>query len=73
LIRVHAASLNTADTQKAAGMMRIVETVSFPLQIGGELSGSIVAVGSAVTKFKPGDDVFCCYFKPGVGAYRLYA
>ncbi|KAI1131841.1 alcohol dehydrogenase [Nemania abortiva] len=59
LIRVHAAGINTGDTQRAKGATRILPgKMKFPIKIGIEGSGVVVAVGPAVTKFKPGDEVY---------------
>ncbi|KAI0466157.1 alcohol dehydrogenase [Xylaria cf. heliscus] len=59
LIRVHAGGLLTGDTQRAWGATKIVPgKMEFPMKIGMEGSGVVVAVGPAVTKVKPGDEVY---------------
>ncbi|KAI1407569.1 GroES-like protein [Hypoxylon sp. FL1857] len=58
LIKVHAAGIATGDTQLIRGATRfIIGGLKFPHKIGIEASGTIVAVGPGVTKFKPGDEV----------------
>ncbi|KAI1748364.1 alcohol dehydrogenase [Xylaria castorea] len=59
LIRVYAGGVQTGDTQRARGATRILPgKMEFPMKLGMEGSGVVVAVGSAVTKFKPGDEVY---------------
>lgn len=73
LIRIHATTVTAADWRvrslivpKGFGLIsRLAIGVTGPRQpiLGTELSGVITAIGKAVTKFKPGDDVFAF---PGV-------
>ncbi|RYC56984.1 hypothetical protein CHU98_g9226 [Xylaria longipes] len=59
LIRVHAGGVQAGDTQRARGASRILSgKTEFPMTLGIEGSGVVVAVGSAVTKFKRGDEVY---------------
>jgi len=75
LVRVHAASVNALDWHYMRGQQ-------FPVRIGGnglrkpkdrrlgvDLAGRVEAVGSNVTRFQPGDDVF----GSGAGAFAEYA
>ncbi|MBL8161107.1 MAG: NAD(P)-dependent alcohol dehydrogenase [Anaerolineae bacterium] len=84
LVRVHAASVNALDYRRFAGMLKgarvplmtrlmdgmLLKAVNTVL--GADIAGQVEAVGSAVTRFKPGDAVF------GVaagskGAFAAYA
>ncbi|OBT96896.1 hypothetical protein VE01_05567 [Pseudogymnoascus verrucosus] len=58
LVRVKATSLAGPDVARAAGTLRIVQTIKLPVIIGSDFAGTIAAVGSAVTAFRPGDRVF---------------
>ncbi|KAI8623749.1 alcohol dehydrogenase [Xylariaceae sp. FL1651] len=59
LIRLYAGGLQTGDTQRARGLTRILPgKQKFPMKIGVEGSGVVVGVGTAVTRFKPGDEVY---------------
>ncbi|KAK6949140.1 hypothetical protein Daesc_009214 [Daldinia eschscholtzii] len=59
LIKVHAAGIATGDTQLARGATRyIFGDLKFPHKIGIEAAGVVVKVGSGVTLFKPGDEVY---------------
>lgn len=50
----------------------VVDT-SLPLTLGSDLSGTVEAVGSGVTEFKPGDQVFGVTNPQFIGAYAEYA
>ncbi len=56
LVEVHATSINPLDTKIRLG----VRTRQLPLVLGYDLSGVVVACGSAVSNFKPGDAVYGC-------------
>ncbi|KAI1638746.1 chaperonin 10-like protein [Biscogniauxia mediterranea] len=67
LIRVHAAGIQRGDMQRTRGAGRLLPgTPTFPMTMGGEGSGVVAAVGSAVTTVKPGDAVygFCISSRP---------
>src|SRR5258705_11275145 len=74
LIRVHAASVNPLDWKVRAGYMKDYIPLPLPFIPGWDASGVVEAVGSGVTKFKKGDEV---YARPdvlahGYGAYAEY-
>lgn len=66
LIRVHAASVNELDLQMRQGcsgitnqnFLKISAGRLFPLILGRDCSGEVVAVGDNVSKYLPGDLVF---------------
>jgi NADPH:quinone reductase-like Zn-dependent oxidoreductase len=58
LVRVAAASVNAYDVAVAAGAMRQYMTYEFPAVIGGDLAGTIEALGDGVEGFAVGDRVF---------------
>ena len=67
-IRQHAVGLNYTDVYSRVGR----PGMKAPLVLGAEASGDVVAVGSGVSEFKPGDRVA---YTGGLGAYaeeRLY-
>lgn len=68
LIEVHAAALNPVDTKLRSGRFRA--PVEFPVVPGYDVSGRVTAIGSQVTKFRPGDAVYAwpSLFKPGAHA-----
>ncbi|KAF4448714.1 hypothetical protein F53441_7923 [Fusarium austroafricanum] len=59
LLRMKGVAINTGDTQLASGEFGILtKGLNYPLPIGLEGSGVVAAVGSAVTEFKVGDEVY---------------
>jgi NADPH:quinone reductase-like Zn-dependent oxidoreductase len=64
LVRVHAASLNPADWHFMRGLpylVRMINGLRKPRKatvLAGDLAGQVEAVGTNVTRFRPGDEVF---------------
>ena len=58
MIEVHAASINPIDFKIRDGKLRLLRRYRFPLVLGHDLSGVVIAVGANVKAFKPGDEVF---------------
>ena len=70
LIKVHAASLNALDSHLMNGMPLIDWLFRPTPKIPGvDLAGTVEAIGSAVTRFKAGDEVF----GNGHGAFAEYS
>ncbi len=59
LIEVHAAGINPLDWKIREGQLKLLLGARFPIVLGNDASGVISAVGREVTRFKPGDEVFC--------------
>lgn len=57
LIQVKAASVNPLDMKIRMGYMQKMRPVQLPFTPGLDASGVVMAVGTAVTKFKVGDEV----------------
>ncbi|VVP41629.1 NADP-dependent oxidoreductase [Pseudomonas fluorescens] len=58
LIQVHAASVNPLDSKIRTGEFKLILPYTFPLILGNDLAGVVVRTGSAVKRFKPGDEVY---------------
>lgn len=58
LIKIHAASINPLDWKVREGYMKDLHIHTLPLTLGQDFSGIVEKVGSSVTGFKVGDDVF---------------
>ena len=58
LVRVHAAGLNHLDLMLARGEFRATLPYRLPLTLGHDVAGVVQAVGSSVTRFAVGDEVF---------------
>ena len=74
LIRVHAASVNAIDWKIRAGYLKDVFPVPLPFIPGWDVSGVVEAVGSCVTKFNKGDEVYARpdVARSGQGTYAEY-
>ena len=77
LVQIHATSVNPVDWKLRKGLLAPIWKLRFPVIWGCDCSGVVAEVGSAVTLFKPGDEVYG--FKHGKvaqtyrGAYCEYA
>jgi NADPH:quinone reductase len=59
LVRVHASSVNPVDNSIAAGLLaQMGVQYEYPVILGRDYAGAVEQVGSAVSNFKPGDQVF---------------
>ena len=58
LVRVRAAGVNPVDHKVREGKLAGAFPHHFPLVLGWDAAGVVEAVGPAVTKFTPGDEVF---------------
>jgi len=75
LIRVRAASVNPLDEGLIRGGGRLVTGLRKPkvTRLGFDVAGLVEAVGSDVTRFKPGDEVFgVCITDPQASALRVW-
>lgn len=70
VVRVHAAGLNFIDVMRASGIYP--GQPGGPVPLGVECAGEVVAVGSGVDRFAPGDRVMAVV-PPAVGSLRSYA
>lgn len=59
LIEIRAAGINPLDTRTRRGQLRLFLGAKFPIVLGNDLSGIVVATGRAVTRFQVQDEVFC--------------
>jgi NADPH2:quinone reductase len=58
LVRVHASSVNGADGAIAAGMLGGMVDHEFPVVLGRDYAGVVEQVGSRVTRYAEGDEVY---------------
>jgi NADPH:quinone reductase-like Zn-dependent oxidoreductase len=72
LVRVHATSINPIDWKIRAGYMKDWIPFTFPAILGWDLSGVVDSVGTGVTAFKKGDEVFAMPEINRNGAYAEY-
>ncbi|MEB3182562.1 MAG: NAD(P)-dependent alcohol dehydrogenase [Nostocaceae cyanobacterium] len=72
LVKVHASSVNPIDWKIRKGMLRFMTGNKFPMILGFDLAGEVLEVGSQVTRFKVGDQIYGSLGLPG-GADAEYA
>lgn len=58
LVQVHASSVNMLDSKIRTGEFKLLLPYSLPLTLGNDLAGVVLRVGTAVKRFKPGDEVY---------------
>ena len=58
LVRVHASAANPADNAIAAGMLHGMFEHEFPVILGRDYAGVVVQVGTEVTRYAVGDEVY---------------
>jgi 2-desacetyl-2-hydroxyethyl bacteriochlorophyllide A dehydrogenase len=72
LVKVRASSVNPIDWKIRQGMLSLITGSKFPIVLGFDVAGDVVAVGSGVTRFKPGDAIYGSTSFPG-GGYAEFA
>jgi NADPH:quinone reductase-like Zn-dependent oxidoreductase len=79
LVKIHAASINYSDWAFVRGKPFLVRLIGSGLLkpnnpiLGADIAGWIEAVGSRVTQFQPGDEVFGDISEYGWGGFAEYA
>jgi len=73
LVRVHAAGVNQLDLKLAGGEFKAMLDYDLPLTLGHDVAGVVEAIGTAVTRFAVGDEVFArvADFRIGTFAERV--
>jgi alcohol dehydrogenase len=72
LVEIYAASVNQLDVKIKSGEFKLILPYKFPLILGHDISGVITKVGSGVTKFKVGDQVYARPADFKIGAFAEY-
>ncbi len=70
LVRVYAAGVNPVDWKIRAGWLKDFNPSTFPYVPGADLAGVVEKVGSGVTAFQPGQEVFG---RSSKGSYAEYS
>ena len=70
LVRIVASSINPVDWKVRRGYLASMIDYPMPLILGWDFSGVVERVGSAVTQFEPGDEVFA---RPDITRNGTYA
>lgn len=69
LVQVAAAGLNHLDLRIKSGELKLLVPYQFPLILGHDVAGTVVAVGSNVRDFRVGDEVFARPRDGRIGAF----
>ncbi|KXY27644.1 NADPH:quinone reductase [Bacillus cereus] len=72
LAEIHAASINPIDFKIRDGKVKLLLKYKMPLILGNDFSGVIVKVGTKVTQFKVGDEIYARPRKDKVGTFAEY-
>ncbi|HDR7659710.1 MULTISPECIES: NADP-dependent oxidoreductase [Bacillus] len=72
LAEIHAASINPIDFKIRDGKVKMLLKYEMPLILGNDFSGVIVQVGSKVTHFKVGDEIYARPRKNKIGTFAEY-
>ncbi len=72
LVSVHAASVNQLDAKIRDGEFKLILPYKLPLVLGNDVAGVVVRVGSRVTTFKAGDEVYARPDKDRIGTFAEF-
>lgn len=72
LAEIHAASINPIDFKIRDGKVKLLLRYKMPLILGNDFSGVIVKIGSKVTRFKVGDEIYARPRKSNIGTFAEY-
>lgn len=73
LVEVRAASVNPLDVKTRQGQLKLLLKYKFPMIMGNDLSGVVVRVGSKVSRFTVGDEIYARLDKGRIGAFAEFA
>lgn len=73
LVEIHAASVNPVDIKIRRGDMKRLFKIHFPHIMGHDIAGKVVKVGSKVSSFKVGDEVYALLNVDKSGAFAEFA
>eukprot|EP00824_Muranothrix_gubernata_P020993 TRINITY_DN4297_c1_g3_i1.p1 TRINITY_DN4297_c1_g3~~TRINITY_DN4297_c1_g3_i1.p1 ORF type:complete len:343 (+),score=87.41 TRINITY_DN4297_c1_g3_i1:73-1029(+) len=72
LVRVHASGINPVDAKKRSGVWMDECDEAHPVILGWDASGTVEDIGSGVTRFKKGDEVWLAGSIRRQGSYAQY-
>lgn len=72
LVQVHSASINQLDAKLKSGEFKLLLPYKFPLILGHDVAGVITKVGTKVSRFKVGDEIFARPADFKIGAFAEY-
>lgn len=72
LVQIHAASVNPIDSKIRDGEFKLLLPYRLPLILGNDVAGVVVRVGSAVQRFRTGDEVYARPDKDRIGTFAEF-
>ena len=72
LVEIHAASINPVDFKVRDGKVKLLLKYKMPLIMGNDFAGVVTKVGSNVSRFKVGDEVYARAPKNRIGTFAEY-
>ncbi|MFZ1497443.1 MAG: NADP-dependent oxidoreductase [Saprospiraceae bacterium] len=72
LVEIHASSINQLDAKLKSGEFKMILPYKFPLILGHDVAGIITKIGSKVSRFKVGDEVFARPADFRIGTFAEY-
>jgi len=57
-VQIHAAGVNQLDLKLKSGELKLLLLSKFPLILGHDVAGIVTKIGSKVSRFKVGDEIF---------------
>ncbi len=72
LIRIHAAGVNALDSKIKSGEFKLILPYRLPLILGNDVAGTVVGVGTRVSRFKPGDEVYARADQDRIGTFAEF-
>lgn len=72
LVQIHASSINLLDAKLKSGEFKLLLPYKFPLILGHDVAGVVTKVGSKVSRFKVGDEVFARPADFRIGTFAEY-
>jgi NADPH:quinone reductase-like Zn-dependent oxidoreductase len=72
LVEIHAASVNQLDGKIKMGEFKLLLPYKFPLILGHDMAGVVSKIGSGVSQFKVGDEVYARVSDFSIGTFATY-
>jgi len=72
LVEIHSASVNQLDVKISTGEFKLILPYKFPLILGHDVAGIITKVGTKVSRFKVGNEVFARPADFKIGTFAEY-
>ncbi len=72
LVQVHSAGVNVLDSKIKAGEFKLILPYKAPFTLGHDVAGIVTKIGSRVSKFKVGDEVYSRPADHRIGTFAEY-